>query len=64
MVGEVRPIVIRSRENRQLLGKGGKVSILDRRVERLLNTMIARDEGRVNGSHRFSAGVGVNPLGG
>src|SRR5258707_3326144 len=26
--------------------------------------MIARDEGRVNGSHRLSAGVGVEPLGG
>ena len=36
--------------------------MLDRCVERLLNTMVARDEGRVNRSHRLSACVGFEPL--
>jgi hypothetical protein len=47
IVGEVRLILVRSRENRQQLGKRGKVPMLNGCVERLLNTMIARDEGRI-----------------
>ena len=64
IVGVVRLILIRSRENRQQLGKWCKVSILDGCVERLLNTMIARDEGRINGSHCLSACVGLEPFSG
>jgi hypothetical protein len=36
--------------------------MLDRCVERLLHTMITRDEGRINSSHCLSAGVGFEPL--
>ena len=49
IVGEGRLILIRSRENRQQLGKRCKVSTLDRCAERCLHTIIARDEGWIDG---------------
>ena len=64
IVGESSLILIRSRENRQQVGKLRKVSILDRCVERLLHTMIARDEGWIDVSHRLSACVGLDPIDG
>ena len=55
-------ILIRSRENRQHVGKRQKVFMLDGCVERLFHTMIALDEGRIDVSHRLSAYVGFESL--
>src|SRR3984885_16227736 len=51
-----------SRENPQQLCKRCKGPLLDRCVERLLHTMISRDESGIDASHCLSAGVRLEPL--
>ena len=62
VIREGRLILIRSGEHRQHVGKRRKVFMFDGCVERLLHTMIARDEGRIDLSHRLSAYVGFELL--
>src|SRR5271163_3234828 len=55
VAGERLLILVRPRENRQQFLEQRKVLTLDSRIERSLHTMIARNEARIDASHRLGA---------